>query len=116
MTQPAVCPRLGHMTRLLKARGDVLLALALGVAAELEISLRGVPHLPVLLVLGVLAPASLAWRVRAPVVVVVVNVLAALAIELLSGPDDSPVALGIVLLVAVYSAAAHTEGRAKEAA
>jgi signal transduction histidine kinase len=45
-----------------------------------------------------------------------VNLVASLAIELISGPDDYPVALGLVLLVSIYSAAAHTLDRDETAA
>ena len=44
------------------------------------------------------------------------NLAGSLAIELITGPDDYPVTLGLVLLVSIYSAAAHTLERNETAA
>lgn len=99
------------MSKLLQTRGDVLLAVGFAVAAVVEIRLRGAEHMPVLLSLGLLVPLSLVWRVRYAALVLASNLVGSLAIEVLSGVDDYPVALGLVLLVAVYSASAHTRGR-----
>jgi signal transduction histidine kinase len=74
-----------------------------------------VPDLAVL-PLGAVAAVSLVWRMRWPVRVLGVNLAASLAIELISGPDDYPVALGLVLLASIYSAAAHTLDRDETAA
>ena len=98
------------MSKILQTHGDVLLAAGFAFAAALEIWGRGVPD-PAVLPLGAIAALSLAWRVRAPVRVLGVNLVASLAIELISAPDDYPVALGLVLLVSIYSAAAHTLDR-----
>jgi signal transduction histidine kinase len=103
------------MSKILQTHGDVLLAAGFAFAAALEIWGRGVPD-PAVLPLGAIAALSLAWRVRAPVGVLGVNLVASLAIELISGPDDYPVALGLVLLVSIYSAAAHTLDRDETAA
>ena len=48
--------------------------------------------------------------------VLALNLAGSLAIELITGPDDYPVTLGLVLLVSVYSAAAHTVDRDETAA
>lgn len=98
------------MSKILQTHGDVLLAAGFAFAAALEIWGRGVPD-PAVLPLGAIAALSLAWRIRAPVRVLGVNLVASLAIELISAPDDYPVALGLVLLVSIYSAAAHTLDR-----
>ncbi|HVD43070.1 MAG TPA: histidine kinase [Gaiellaceae bacterium] len=103
------------MSKILQTHGDVLLTAGFALAAVLEIWGRGVPD-PAVLPLGAIAALSLAWRVRAPVRVLGVNLVASLAIELISGPDDYPVALGLVLLVSIYSAAAHTLDRDETAA
>jgi signal transduction histidine kinase len=103
------------MSKILQTHGDVFLAAGFAFAAALEIWGRGVPD-PAVLPLGAIAALSLAWRVRAPVRVLGVNLVASLAIELISGPDDYPVALGLVLLVSIYSAAAHTLDRDETAA
>jgi len=103
------------MPKILQTHGDVLLTAGFALAAVLEIWGRGVPD-PAVLPLGAIAALSLAWRVRAPVRVLGVNLVASLAIELISGPDDYPVALGLVLLVSIYSAAAHTLDRDETAA
>jgi signal transduction histidine kinase len=103
------------MSKILQTHGDVLLTAGFALAAVLEIWGRGVPD-PAVVPLGAIAALSLAWRVRAPVRVLGVNLVASLAIELISGPDDYPVALGLVLLVSIYSAAAHTLDRDETAA
>jgi signal transduction histidine kinase len=103
------------MSKILQTHGDVLLAAGFALSATLEVWGRGVPD-PAVLPLGAIAALSLAWRGRAPVRVLAVNLVASLAIELISGPDDYPVALGLVLLVSIYSAAAHTLDRDETAA
>jgi signal transduction histidine kinase len=104
------------MSKILQTHGDVLLAAGFALAATLEVWGRDAPHLPALLALGAVAALSLVWRVGAPVRVLAVNLAASLAIELMMGPDDYPLTLGLVLLVSIYSAAAHTVGRDETAA
>jgi signal transduction histidine kinase len=104
------------MAKVLQTYGDVLLAAGFGLAATIEILGRGAPHGPALLALGALVAVSLVWRVRAPVRVLALNLAGSLAIELITAPDDYPVTLGLVLLVSVYSAAAHTADRDETAA
>jgi signal transduction histidine kinase len=99
------------MTPLLRARQDALLAGGIAVAALVEVAQRDLEPRPALLVLGVVMPLALVWRRRAPVEVLGFCLAASLVVELVTSPDDYPVALGIVLLVAVYSAGAHTSGR-----
>jgi signal transduction histidine kinase len=104
------------MSKILQTHGDVLLAAGFALAATLEVLGRGAPHTPALLALGALVAVSLVWRTRAPVRVLVANLAGSLAIELITRPDDYPVALGLVLLVSIYSAAAHTLDRDETAA
>ena len=99
------------MSTILQRYGNVLLAAAFGLAATLEVLGRGTPHGSVLLILGAVAVVSLVWRVRWPVGVLAVNLVVSLALELITGPDDYPVALGLLLPVSIYSAAAHTRER-----
>jgi signal transduction histidine kinase len=99
------------MSRILQKYGDVLLALAFALAASIEILSREPPHALVLLALGAVAVLSLVWRVRWPVGVLATNLALSLVLELITGPDDYPLALGLVLPLSIYSAAAHTLGR-----
>jgi signal transduction histidine kinase len=98
------------MSKMLRTHGDILLAAGFSLAAILEVLVRGEPA-PALLAPGLLAAGSLAWRVRAPVPVLALNLAASLAVELLAGRDDYPLTLGLVLLLSIYSAAAHTLDR-----
>ena len=104
------------MAKILQTYGNVLLAAGFALAATIEILGRSAPHRPALLALGALVAVSLVWRVQAPVRVLALNLAGSLAIELITGPDDYPVTLGLVLLVSVYSAAAHTVDRDETAA
>jgi signal transduction histidine kinase len=103
------------MTKIRQKHGDLLLAVGFALAAVIEVWGRGAPD-PAVLPLGALAALSLVWRVRAPLRVLGVNLAASLAIELITGPDDYPVTLGLILLVSIYSAAAHTLDRDETAA
>jgi signal transduction histidine kinase len=99
------------MAKILQTHGNVLLAAGFALAATIEILGRGAPHGPALLALGAVVAVSLTWRVRAPVRVLALNLAGSLAVELITGPDDYPLAVGLILLVSVYSAAAHTVDR-----
>jgi signal transduction histidine kinase len=99
------------MAKIVQRYGDLLLAAGFALTATIEILERGSPHISVLLALGALVAVALVWRVRAPVRVLALNLAGSLTIELITGPDDYPVALGLILLVSVYSAAAHTVDR-----
>jgi signal transduction histidine kinase len=103
------------MSALLKRNGEPLLAAAFVLAGVAETLPRDIPRAPLVIAVGSLAAASLAWRVRLPLVVLVVNLGASVALELLTGPDDYPVAYGLALIVAIYSAAAHTLDREETA-
>ena len=104
------------MAKILQTYGNVLLAAGFALAATIEILGRSAPHGAALLTLGALVAVSLVWRVRAPLRVLALNLAGSLAIELITGPDDYPVTLGLVLLVSVYSAAANTVDRDETAA
>jgi signal transduction histidine kinase len=99
------------MRTVLQKQSDRLLAVGFAAASAVEILIRGVEHLPVIMTIGLLVAGSLAWRVRLPIPVLAVNLAGSLALELISGPDDYPATLGLVLLVAIYTAAAHTRDR-----
>ena len=103
------------MSKIVQRYGDVLLAAGFALAAAVEVLGRGVPE-PALVLPGAVAVLSLVWRTQAPLRVLAVNLAASLGIELIAGPDDYPVTLGVVLLVSVYTAAAHTLDRDETAA
>jgi signal transduction histidine kinase len=98
------------------SRRDVCLAFGLVVLALGEVLLRGLEPGTSLLILSVLMPLPLVWRVRAPLEVLAVSVALLIAGELIAQQDGFPIALGCVALVATYSAAAHLRGRRAESA
>jgi signal transduction histidine kinase len=100
------------LTRLVRSHSDLLLALGLTVIGQAEIWL-GEPedHRAVYAALALLVTMALAWRVRAPLVALVVAAgvfLPSAILFPLSG--ESAFAVPAALLIAVYSIGAHTEG------
>jgi signal transduction histidine kinase len=95
---------------------DGLIAAGFALATVIEVVTRGTPRAAILLPVGLVAAIALLWRVQRPLPVLAANLVASIVIELASGPDDYPVALGLALLVAIYSAAAHTSDRDETAA
>jgi signal transduction histidine kinase len=93
------------------SRREALLALAFVVISPIEILLRGLEPRTQLLVLAVLLPLPLVWRIRFPLEVLAASVVMLFVGELVAHRDDYPVALGCVGLVAAYSTAAHLRGR-----
>src|SRR5437867_1304056 len=89
------------------SRQEVLLALAVVVPALSEILVRGLEPRTPLLILALLMPLPLVWRIRFPLEVLAASVAVLIVGELVAHQDDFPVALGCVALVAAYSAAAH---------
>src|SRR5581483_1237252 len=98
------------------ARGDIVLALGLVFLAVGEILLRDLAPRTPLLILAVLTPLPLVWRIRLPLAVLAASVLVLVVGELVAHRDGYPVALGCVGLVAAYSAAAHLRERRAETA
>jgi signal transduction histidine kinase len=98
------------------SRREIVLALALVVLALGETLLRGLEPRTPLLILALLTPLPLAWRIRFPLEVLGASVAALIVGELVAHRDDYPVALGCVALIAAYSAAAHLRGRRAETA
>jgi len=100
------------LTRLVRSRSDLLLALGLTVIGQAEIWLRKPEdHRAVYAALALLVTMALAWRVRAPLaaLVVVAGVFLPAAILFpLSG--ESAFAVPVAVLIAIYSVGAHTGG------
>jgi signal transduction histidine kinase len=100
------------LTRVLRGRSDLLLALGLTILGQVEIWLRNTDaDQLVYAALALPITLSLAWRVRAPLLVLLIVAGAFLPAALLfplSG--DSAFAVAAALLVAVYSVGAHTDG------
>jgi signal transduction histidine kinase len=96
----------------IRRHGDRLLPFALAVAALAEIlAVHPDYDRRIFLPLAVLLPPTLLYRRRFPIAVLVVNVAAWFVIDLQSPINEDPLALAIVLVVAVYSVGAHTSGR-----
>jgi signal transduction histidine kinase len=99
--------------------GDWALALALTVGIELEIRANAPSGLTVhggkaaLEAAAVLITLPLAWRRRAPLVVLatILAAFAAIVLVLVANNPGSPLSALIALGVAFYSVGAHTEGR-----
>jgi signal transduction histidine kinase len=98
------------------SRREAFLALAFVVLALGETFLRDLEPRTPLLILAVVIPLPLVWRVRFPLEVLAASVALLIVGELVAYRDDYPVALGCVSLVAAYSAAAHLRGRRADAA
>src|SRR3954452_18597600 len=96
--------------------GEVGFALALAVVGLGEIFLRDLEPRTPLLILALLTPLPLVWRVRFPLEVLGVTVGILVNGQLVAQRDDYPVSFGCVALVAAYSAAAHLRGRRADAA
>jgi signal transduction histidine kinase len=109
---------MSNLLRTLKdvSRREVLLALAFVVLVVGETLLRGLEPRTPLLILALLMPLPLVWRIRFPLEVLGASVAALIVGELVAHRDDYPVALGCVALAASYSAAAHLRGRRAETA
>jgi signal transduction histidine kinase len=101
------------LSRLSPIQREVLLAAALAAGALLEIWGRGLDPAGALVIWAVVVPPTLIWRLRHSLGVLVVNLVLVVAGARIADRDDYPVMLGIVSLVAIYSAAAHTRGRAR---
>ena len=96
----------------LRRDGDRLLPFALAAAAVVEVLLVHPDYNRALFVpLALLLPLSLVQRRRRPLAVLAVNIAAWVVIDLYSPVNEDPLALAICLVIATYSAAAHTSGR-----
>lgn len=106
------------LVRLLRIHGDWALALALAAAFEVEVWALEVSHGSTIVeiasgdralsaVLGVVLPLSLAWRRRAPLAVLAIALATSVAANFL-WVLDAGVVLAVALVVAAYSAGAHT--------
>jgi signal transduction histidine kinase len=105
---------LPHMalTRLVRSRADLLLALGLSVVAQVEIWTRDIDgEHAAYAALALPMTLALAWRVRAPLAVLAViagTFLPAALLFPLSG--DAAFGVWVALLVALYSVGAHAGG------
>ena len=93
-----------------------LLPPAFVVAGLAETSLRELEPRASLLILALVMPMPLFWRIRFPLETLVACVAFLLVGQVIAEKDDYPVSLGCVALVATYSAAAHLRGRRFEVA
>ena len=109
---------MSNLLRTLKnvSRGEVGLALAFVVVGLVEIFLRDLEPRTPLLVLALLTPLPLVWRIRFPLEVMGMSLGILINGQLVAHRDDFPVSFGCVALVAAYSAAAHLRGRRADAA
>jgi signal transduction histidine kinase len=98
------------------SRREVALAFAFALVGLGEIVLRDLEPRTSLLVLALLTPLPLVWRVRFPLEVMGVSLGILINGQLVAHRDDFPVSFGGVALVAAYSAAAHLRGRRADAA
>jgi signal transduction histidine kinase len=98
--------------RVVRSRADSLLALGLTVLAQVEIWSQEVDSERVAYAaLALPITAALAWRVRASLAVLAIATGSFFLSTLLVPPSgDDAIAVAVALLVAVYSAGAHTEG------
>ena len=98
--------------RFLTANADRLLPFGLTVAALAEILLVHPDYdRRIFLPLALLLPLTLLARRRHPLPVLALNMAAWVVIDLQSPVNEDPLALALVLVVAVYSVGAHTSGR-----
>lgn len=95
-----------------RRRADLLLALGLTVLAQVEIwSQEVAPDRIGYAALALPLTLALAWRVRAPLAVLAFIASAFVLSTLLVPPSaDDAIAVALALLIAVYSAGAHTGG------
>ena len=109
---------MSNLLMLLKnvSRREVGLAVAFVVVGLGEIFLRDLEPRTPLLVLALLTPVPLVWRIRFPLQVMGMSVGILINGQLVAHRDDYPVSFGCVALVAAYSAAAHLRGRRADAA
>src|SRR4051794_34128293 len=98
------------------SRGEVGLALAFVVVGLGEIVFRDLAPRTPLLILALLTPLPLVWRIRFPLEVMGVSLGILINGQLVAHRDDFPVSFGCVALVAAYSAAAHLRGRRADTA
>jgi signal transduction histidine kinase len=105
--------------RFVRAHGELALVFGLGVVAQAELWLDGIwaDDRGALAVVALAMTAALLLRVRAPLVTLALQIGGLVAMDLVNGvPDNDPMAMVVIALVAVYSAGAHTRGRALIAA
>ena len=103
---------------LIRTHGDRLIALVLTVSLQAELWASGAPlHDRVgASAAGLVLTAALMWRVRFPVSVLALVGAALLVAKLVFPTIGDPGSFGPILLLALYSAAAHTRGRRAAAA
>ena len=98
--------------RLRTTRGDLLIAVAVTVLTLGDVNGETTRHPVVAAAMGVVAMLALAWRRRAPFPVVVGICLFNLYLAANTPGEFPPQLMFFGLLIAIYSAAAHTAGRA----
>jgi signal transduction histidine kinase len=100
------------MRALVQRHGNLLLAVGLAVAAEVELLLLHLDYERSLFVpLVLLVPLTLLWRARYPLAVMALNIGAWVVIDLYTPANEDPLTLAITLAIVVYSVGAHTRGR-----
>jgi signal transduction histidine kinase len=94
--------------------GELTLVAGLGVLAQVElwVDAEWADHRRVLAPLALAMTATLLLRLRAPVLALALEIAAFVAVGVtLADLNNDPMALVLLVLVAVYSAGAHTRGR-----
>jgi signal transduction histidine kinase len=100
--------------RFVRAHGELVLVFGLGVVAQAELWLDGTwaDDRAGLSLLAVAMTAALLLRLRAPLATLALQLAGLVAMDVANGvPDNDPMAMVVMGLVAVYSAGAHTHGR-----
>ena len=96
----------------LRRYADWLLPLGLAIAAVAEVLLVHPDYdRRIFLPLALLLPLSLLYRRRFPLAVLALNIAAWIVIDTQSPINEDPLALALCLVIAAYSAGAHTHGR-----
>jgi signal transduction histidine kinase len=100
--------------RFLGSYGELVLVAGLGVLAQVElwVDAEWADHRRTLAPLALAMTAALLLRLRAPVLALLLEIAAFVAVGvILADLNNDPMALVLMVLVAVYSAGAHTRGR-----
>jgi signal transduction histidine kinase len=101
------------LSKLSPTQRDAVLSAAFTAAALFEVAARNLQPSATLVLWALVVPTTLISRLRRPVPVLVANLVLVVLGTRIAERDDYPVALGLVSLVAIYTAAAHTRGRAR---
>ena len=100
------------LSRFVRSRADLLLALGLTVLAQIEIQSQEIDDRLPYAAVSLPITLGLAWRRRAPLAVLALAAgLFFLALLLVPPSGDGAISVAVAVLVAVYTVGAHTGGR-----